>query len=135
MRTATQTTRRTKRSNEASPQRREAKALLDAIVTWLDDSKAEEIVTIDLEGKSSIGEYMVIATGTSDRHVGALADELQRKLKEAGRGKIRVEGQPTCDWVLLDVGAVIVHLFRPEVRAFYNLEKLWSAERVADTTH
>lgn len=135
MSTATQTTRRAKRPKQTSAQRKAAEALLESIVGWLDDAKAEDIVTIDLVGKSSIGEFMVIATGTSDRHVGALADELQRKLKDAGRGKIRVEGQQTSDWVVLDVADVIVHLFRAEVRSFYNLEKLWSAERLPDTTH
>ncbi len=132
MRTAAQTTRRAKRPTETSPQRRAAEALLESIVGWLDDAKAEDIVTIDLAGKSSIGEFMVIATGTSDRHVGALADELQRKLKEAGRGKVRVEGQQTCDWVLIDASDVIVHLFRAEVRSFYNLEKLWSQDRIVE---
>ncbi|MGI9403363.1 MAG: ribosome silencing factor, partial [Hyphomicrobium sp.] len=83
-------------------------------------------------GKSSIGDFMVIASGRSDRHVGAIAEQLQRKLKEEGRGRVRMEGQDACDWVLLDTGDIIVHVFRPEVREFYNLEKMWSADRPAE---
>ena len=108
--------------------------LLSSITTWLDDAKAENVVTIDLKGKSSIGDHMVIASGRSDRHVGAIADQIQRKLKDGGQRRVRVEGQPQCDWVLIDTGDVIVHVFRPEVREFYNLEKMWSADRGADTT-
>ena len=104
-------------------------ALLAHLTAWLDDAKAEKVVAIDIKGKSSIGDYMVIASGRSDRHVGAIADQLHRKLKEAGYGRVRMEGQPQCDWVLIDVGDIVVHVFRPEVREFYNLEKMWSAER------
>ena len=103
--------------------------LLKEIVHWLDEAKAESVVTIDLAGKSSIGDFMVIASGRSDRHVGAIAEQLQRKLKEKGLGRVRIEGEDTCDWVLLDTGDIIVHIFRPEVREFYNLEKMWSADR------
>lgn len=103
--------------------------MLKRIVDWLDDAKAEQIVTIDLKDKSSIGDFMIIASGGSDRHVGAIADQLQRKLKEEGHGRVRAEGMPQCDWVLIDTGDIIVHLFRPEVREFYNLEKMWSADR------
>ena len=103
--------------------------LASEIVKWLDEAKAEEIAVIDIRGKTSIGDAMIIATGRSDRHVGAIADQLQRNLKEYGVSKVRVEGQKTCDWVLVDVGAIIVHVFRPEVREFYNLEKMWSGER------
>ena len=92
-------------------------------------------MSIDLEGKSSIGDYMVIASGRSDRHVGAIADQLQKKLKERGLERVRVEGQRTCDWVLIDTGDIIVHVFRPEVREFYNLEKMWQADRPGDTSH
>jgi ribosome-associated protein len=108
--------------------------LLKRILSWLDDAKAERIVTIDLSGKSSIGDFMVIASGRSDRHVGAIGDQLQRKLKDEGHGRVRVEGMPQCDWVLIDTGDIIVHLFRPEVREFYNLEKMWSADRAQDVT-
>jgi ribosome-associated protein len=104
-------------------------ALLDQIASWLDEAKAENIVAIDLRGKSSIGDHMVVASGRSDRHVGAIAEQVQRKLKDQGYGRIRVEGLETCDWVLIDTGDIIVHVFRPEVREFYNLEKMWSVER------
>ncbi len=109
--------------------------LLEEILCWLDEAKAEKLVSIDLAGKSSIGDLMVIATGRTDRHVGAIADQLQRKLKEAGVARVRVEGQKTCDWVLIDTGDIIIHVFRPEVRDFYNLEKMWQAERPVDTSH
>jgi ribosome-associated protein len=114
----------------------DSEALLAHILAWLDDAKAEKVVTIDIRGKSSIGDYMVIASGRSDRHVGAIGEQVQRKLKEAGHGRSRIEGRPQCDWVLIDAGDIIVHVFRPEVREFYNLEKMWSAERPSDpTTH
>jgi ribosome-associated protein len=109
-------------------------ALLARILAWLDDAKAENVVTIDIRRKSSIGDYMVIASGRSDRHVGAIAEQVQRKLKEADHGPARIEGRPQCDWVLIDAGDIIVHVFRPEVREFYNLEKMWSAERPSDPT-
>ena len=113
-----------------------SEALLAHITAWLDDAKAEKVVAIDIRGKSSIGDYMVIASGRSDRHVGAIAEQLQRKLREVGHGRARIEGRPQCDWVLIDAGNIIVHVFRPEVREFYNLEKMWSAERPSDpTTH
>lgn len=109
-----------------------AKPLLDAITKSLDDAKAEEVVVIPLAGKSSIGDHMVVASGRSQRHVGAVAERLLSDLKDAGHGRVRAEGMPACDWVLVDAGDVIVHIFRPEVRAFYNLEKMWSAEHPAD---
>lgn len=102
---------------------------LTVVQDCLDDAKAEEVITIDLEGKSTIGDYMVIASGRSHRHVGAIADQLVRKLKESGCGRARVEGMEGCDWVLIDTGDIIVHVFRPEVREFYKLEKMWSADR------
>lgn len=102
------------------------------VLDVLDDAKAENIVSIDLAGKSSIADYMVVASGRSQRHVGAVADQIQRALKEAGFGNPRVEGMPHCDWVLIDTPSVIVHVFRPEVREFYNLEKMWSVGRVED---
>ena len=107
-------------------------ALVTQIVHWLDEAKAEKIVTIDLRGRSSIGDFMLVATGGSDRHVGAIADQIQRKLKETGHSKVRVEGKETCNWVLLDASDVILHVFRQEVRDFYNLEKMWSADRPAE---
>ncbi len=102
---------------------------LEALVLdSLEDDKAEDIVAIDLRGKSSVTDIMIVASGRSARHVNALADHLVRKLKEHGSGQARVERMQTCDWVLIDAGDVIVHLFRPEVRSFYNLEKMWSVE-------
>jgi len=103
--------------------------LLDVVLDTLDDAKAEDVVCIDLEGKTSIGDQMVVASGRSQRHVAAVADQLIRKLKAEGFGRARVEGLPHGDWVLIDAGDVIVHIFRPEVREFYNLEKMWSADR------
>lgn len=104
-------------------------SLIDVVLDTLDDAKAEDVVCIDLKGKTSIGDQMVIASGRSQRHVGAVADHLVRKLKEEGFGRARVEGLPHCDWVLIDAGDIIVHIFKPEVRDFYNLEKMWSADR------
>ncbi|MHA1523025.1 MAG: ribosome silencing factor [Alphaproteobacteria bacterium] len=98
----------------------------------LDDAKAEETVCIALEGKSPLADHMVVTTGRSDRHVGAIAAQLQRQLKVKGRVRPKIEGLGGCDWVLVDAGDVIVHIFRPEVRAFYNLEKLWSARAPED---
>ena len=103
--------------------------LLKVVLDTLDGAKAEDVVTIDLKGKTSIGDHMVLASGRSQRHVGAVADHLIKKLKDEGYGRARVEGLPQCDWVLIDAGDVIVHVFRPEVRDFYNLEKMWSADR------
>ena len=101
-------------------------SLLTTIIDQLDDAKAEAIVTISLDGKAAIADSMVVASGRSSRHVGAIADQLVDKLKEAGHRDLRIEGLPQCDWVLVDAGDVVVHVFRPEVRSFYNLEKLWS---------
>jgi ribosome-associated protein len=113
-----------------------SEALLAHVLHWLDEAKAENVVTIDIKEKSSLGDYMVIASGRSDRHVGAVAEQVQRKLKDEGYGKARIEGQPHCDWVVIDIGDIIVHVFRPEVREFYNLEKMWSGERPSDpVTH
>ena len=103
--------------------------LLKIVLDTLDAAKAEEVAVIDLKGKTSISDHMVVASGRSQRHVGAVADQLAKKLKEEGFGRARVEGAPQCDWVLIDAGDVIVHIFRPEVREFYNLEKMWSADR------
>lgn len=108
-------------------------ALVEKILGWLDEAKAESIVTIDIKNKSSIGDFMIVASGRSDRHVGAIADQVAEKLKEAGYARVRVEGQQQCDWVLVDAGDVIVHVFRPEVREFYNLEKMWLADRPDDS--
>ena len=103
-------------------------ALEDLILARLDDDKAQDVVFIDLKGKSAVADGLIVASGRSHRHVGAIADHLLRALKDNGYGKARVEGLPHCDWVLIDTGDVIVHLFRPEVRSFYNIEKIWSVE-------
>ena len=107
---------------------------LEALVlNRLDEEKAQDIVFIDLRDKSPFADGLVIASGRSQRHVGAMTDHLLRALKDAGHGKARVEGVPHCDWVLIDTGDLIVHLFRPEVRAYYNIEKIWSVEPPART--
>ncbi len=100
---------------------------LNLIVDSLENSKAEDIVSIPLAGKSSIADYMVVASGRSNRHVGAVCERLISDMKDVGLGKARTEGMNQCDWVLIDGGDIIVHVFRPEVRDFYNLEKMWSA--------
>ncbi len=100
----------------------------------LEDGKAEDIITIDLEGKSSLGDYMIVASGRSHRHVASIADKLAKQLREAGYGRPRVEGTDNNDWVLVDAGTIIVHIFRPEVREFYNIEKMWLAARPEDDT-
>jgi ribosome-associated protein len=102
-----------------------AKQLVGLIEKSLDDDKAEDIVVIDLHGKSSFADFMVVASGRSARQVGAMADHLAVKLKQQGIGHIGVEGAQAGDWVLIDGGDVVVHLFKPEVRRFYNLEKMW----------
>jgi ribosome-associated protein len=107
-------------------------AIEDLILSRLDDDKAQDVVFIDLKGKSPVADGLIVASGRSQRHVGAMADHLLRALKDAGCGKCRVEGMPNADWVLIDAGDVIVHLFRPEVRAFYNIEKIWSVEPPAN---
>ena len=103
-------------------------SLHDLVLAQLDDDQAQEVVSIPLEGKSSIADYMVIASGRSTRQVASMAQKLAEKVKQAGFGPARVEGLPAADWVLIDAGDVVVHLFRPEVRSFYNLERMWSFE-------
>lgn len=105
---------------------------VDLILRNLDDSKAEDVITINLVGKTSIADVMMIASGRSDRHVGAIADHLVQTLKENGH-EPKIEGMPQCDWVLIDAGDIIVHVFKPEVRLFYNLEKIWGTDRPQET--
>ena len=112
-----------KRSKKAD---NSANELAEFILDILDTQSAEEIVKLDLRGKSSIADYMLVASGRSNRHVGALADYVLKGLKEKGIEKLGAEGLEQCDWVLIDAGDVIMHLFRPEVREFYSLEKMWS---------
>ena len=109
------------KSSDLSPD-----ALHQLVMTQLDDDQAQEIVSIPLAGKSSIADHMVIASGRSTRQVAAIAQKLAEKIKQAGFGPARVEGLPAADWVLIDAGDVVVHLFRPEVRSFYNLERMWA---------
>ncbi len=97
----------------------------------LEDDKAVDEIVIDLSGKSTMADFIVIASGRSQRQVGAMADHLVEKLKAAGARSVLTEGQPQCDWVLVDAGDVVIHLFRPEVRDFYKLEKLWSPNPAA----
>lgn len=105
-----------------------AATLHDLVLSQLDDDQAQEIVSIPLAGKSSIADHMVIASGRSTRQVAAMAQKLAERIKQEGFGPVRLEGLPAADWVLIDAGDVVVHLFRPEVRSFYNLERMWSFE-------
>jgi ribosome-associated protein len=110
--------------------RLDAEEILELVLACLNDMKAEDILTIDLREKSTIGDYMVMSSGRSQRHVGSVADRLVEDLHKVGVAA-RVEGVPHCDWVLIDAGDVIVHVFRPEVRAFYNLERMWMSGQAA----
>jgi ribosome-associated protein len=112
--------------DKVSKVRPDAKETLRLVLARIDDMKAEDTVTIDLTGKTAIADAMVVTSGRSNRQVGAIADRLLRDLAEAGLPNVRVEGMPNCDWVLIDAGDVIVHVFRPEVRSFYNLENMWA---------
>jgi ribosome-associated protein len=114
-------------SDPISKVRPDAEEILRLVLARIDDMKAEDTITIDLTGKSSLADAIVVTSGRSNRQVGAIADRLVEDLGKAGVRGIRVEGMPHCDWVLIDAGDVIVHVFRPEVRAFYNLEKMWAA--------
>ncbi|RMD63901.1 MAG: ribosome silencing factor [Alphaproteobacteria bacterium] len=111
-----------------------SRTLLELIQASLDDDQAIDVVVIDLHGKSTIADFMVIASGRSSRHVGAMAEHLGEKMKHAGVPSVSVEGAERADWVLIDGGDVIVHLFRPEVRAFYALEKMWGADLALDAS-
>ena len=106
--------------------------MIDLVLKSLDDAKAEQTVAIDIAGKSSLTDHMVVTSGRSNRHVSAVADQLVKALREHGFGKPRIEGLPHADWVLVDAGDVIVHIFRPEVREFYNIEKMWAVDFAAD---
>ena len=113
--------------------RPDADETLNLILSRLNDMKAEETVTIDLRGKSSITDYMIVTSGRANRHVGAIAENVAKGLKESGAPAPHMEGLANCDWVLIDSGDVIVHVFRPEVREFYNLEKMWLTDRPDDS--
>ena len=121
------TARKTSTKAAALKAQPDADKTLNMILARLDDMKAEETVTIDLRGKSAYSDYMIVTSGRANRHVGAIAENVAKALKENGITKLHVEGLPNCDWVLIDSGDVIVHVFRPEVREFYNLEKMWTS--------
>jgi ribosome-associated protein len=106
--------------------------MIDVVLHSLEDAKAEDIVAIDIVGKSSLADHMVVTSGRSNRHVAAVADQVVKALRDNGFSKPRLEGLPHADWVLVDCGDVIVHIFRPEVREFYNIEKMWQADFAAD---
>lgn len=110
----------------AMPDLRDPQALHALVLQSLDDDQAQEVISIPLEGKSSIADFMVIASGRSTRQVAAMAQKLAERVKQGGFGSARIEGLPAADWVLIDAGDVVVHLFRPEVRSFYNLERMWA---------
>jgi len=116
-------------SNSLSPL-----ALKNLIEHFLDSKKAQEIVSIDLHGKSSIADYLVIVSASSQRQVGSMAQLLKEELKKNGLKNVNIEGLAQCDWVLVDAGDVIVHIFRPEIRSFYDLEKMWSVEMSEEIT-
>ena len=109
----------------------EVEALHDLVLRSLDDDQAVDVVTIPLQGKSSIADHMVIASGRSTRQVASMAQKLTERIKQELGRNVRIEGLPVADWVLLDADDVIVHLFRPEVRSFYNLERMWAFEESA----
>jgi len=119
-------------SSAPAPATPSGKPLIDLILDTLDDAKAEDTVAVDITGKSSLADHMVVTSGRSQRHVAAMADQVIGALRENGFGKPRVEGLPHADWVLVDTGDVILHIFRPEVREFYNIEKMWQADFAAD---
>ena len=106
--------------------------MIDVVLQSLEDAKAEQTIAIDIAGKSSLADHMVVTSGRSNRHVAAVADQVVKALRDGGFSKPRIEGLPHADWVLVDGGDVIVHIFRPEVREFYNLEKMWAADFAAD---
>nr|WP_210314750.1 ribosome silencing factor [Rhizobium sp. AQ_MP] len=108
---------------------------LELVLASLEDSKAEDIVSINIAGKSALGDYMVVVSGRSNRHVTAISEHLISDLKDEGLGSARVEGLETGDWVLIDTGDIIVHVFRPEIREFYNIEKMWAAPDIEDRLH
>ena len=126
----TQGAKRAPRAASKGPAKTES-TLLSRILKSLDDDKAEEIVTIDLTGRAAFCDAIVIASGRSSRHVAAIAEHLARKLKESGYGTRPVDGARQGDWVLVDAGDVVVHIFRPEVREYYDLEGMWSVDEPA----
>lgn len=119
------------RGEAPGPESHAAEALHDLVLRSLDDDQAVDVVSIPLSGKSNIADYMVIASGRSTRQVASMAQKLMERIKQDLGRTVRVEGLPVADWVLIDAHDVIVHLFRPEVRSFYNLERMWAFEEKA----
>ncbi len=111
---------------QVAPAQAAPASLHELVMRSLDDDQAMEVVSIPLEGKSSIADYMVVASGRSTRQVATMAQKLAERIKQGGYGHVRIEGLPAADWVLVDAGDIVVHLFRPEVRSFYNLERMWA---------
>ncbi|WP_162694618.1 ribosome silencing factor [Agrobacterium sp. lyk4-40-TYG-31] len=111
-----------------------ARRALDTVLASVEDSKAEDIVSINIAGKSALADYMVVVSGRSNRHVSAICEHLISDMKDDGFGHSRVEGLEAGDWVVIDAGDVIIHVFRPEVRAFYNIEKMWAAPDIEEET-
>lgn len=109
-------------------QNADAKTVSEAILKMLDDDQAQDILCIDLVGKSSVADIMIIASGKNQRHVGAVAEHIVTMLKDMGLGKAKVEGLPNADWVLIDSGDVVTHIFKPDVREFYSIERIWTGE-------
>lgn len=103
-------------------------ALLDVVNASLEDSKAIDIITLTIDAEAALSDYMILASGTSSRHVIAIANHLEQKIKDKGFGRFAVNGKTQGDWVLIDAGDIIIHIFRPEIRLFYNLEKLWGTD-------
>ena len=103
--------------------------MLELVENSLDDDQAQDVAVIRLGDKTEIADFLVVASGASRRQIGAMTDHIRERLKKGGLERVPIEGLPQCDWVLIDAGDVIVHLFRPEIRAFYNLEKMWSGPR------
>jgi ribosome-associated protein len=134
VKTASKTARKTPAKAAALKALPDADKTLNLILSRLDDMKAEETVTIDLRGKSAFSDYMIVTSGRATRHVGAIAENVAKSLKENGIKRLHIEGLPNCDWVLIDSGDVILHVFRPEVREFYNLERLWTQGPTAVAT-
>ncbi len=118
----------TKRARTKPTEASRLDALQKIIVTSLEDDKAEDIVTLDLAGRAAFTDRMVIATGLADRQIAAIATHLEEKLHAAGLRRVQIEGASGSDWVLIDAGDIVIHLFKPEARALYGLEKMWGAE-------
>ena len=106
--------------------------LIKTVLTGLEDAKAEDVVALDVMDRTSIADVMIVATGRSSTHVGAIADRVVKACRDAGFKPPRIEGQPVNDWVLIDAGDAIIHIFRPDIRQFYNLEKIWGPDRPAE---